>query len=118
MHHSDYIVAGWTKNCVTVSAAFRPKDFRFSASREVYAESWGLALGRKLHDLEVPWVVINGLSNDNKGILLRRFMKWPTLKPRKRILLCQCMRGLESRLRALGSCMSFAKTTSRELIVV
>lgn len=42
-------------------------------------------------------------------------MKWPT---KKRIFVCHCVHGLENRLTTLGSCMSFAKPTGLELIVI
>jgi len=117
MRHSEYTGADGA-NSVTTRAVFRPKSLRQTVTREVYADAWGLALGRSLHGYDVPWELIGGLSHENKEVLLRRFMNWPTWKPRKRMFVCHCMHGLGNRLRALGSCMSFAKATERELIVI
>lgn len=77
-----------------------------------------MALGRLLHDHDVPWDLIVRLTDESKQTLLRRLMLWPKRNPKKRIFVCHCMGGLTSRLRALGSCMAFAKSTHRELIVI
>lgn len=131
-----------SSNSVAVEAESRPKSLQHLVTDEQYEEAWGTALGRRLHDSYfVPWDIIAVLSIKGKESLLRRLMHRSENReqlrrqeldaagrhservdvnsiPTPRILICHCMHGLGNRLRALGSCMSFAKETSRELVVV
>lgn len=129
-------------NSIVVEAETRPKSLRDLVTQEQYDEAWNTALGRRLHDSYfVPWDIIAATSIKGKESLLRRLMYRTENRERQRraeldaagrqsemvdvdsiptprILLCHCMHGLGNRLRALGSCMSFAKESSRELVVV
>lgn len=129
-------------NSIVVEAKSRPKSLRDLVTNEQYEEAWGTALGRRLHDSYfVPWDIIAALPIKGKESLLRRLMHRSENRerlrrqeldaagrqseeidissiPTPRILVCHCMHGLGNRLRALGSCMSFAKETSRELVIV
>lgn len=131
------------KNKLTIEAESRPKALKELVSDEEYEKAWAEALGRRLHDTYfVPWDIISKFAtNAPKELLLRRLMKRLELREKAkraeldaagrkdemvdinqlavpRILLCHCMHGLGNRLRALGSCMSFAKESNRELVVV
>ncbi|PXF46235.1 hypothetical protein BWQ96_04020 [Gracilariopsis chorda] len=134
--------ASASSNKVVVRAAAKPKALKDLVTPEEYNEAWAVALGRRLHDsYKVPWDIIASLDIQPKEMLLRRMMmrteNREKLKraeldaagrqnemvdvdalPIPRVLVCHCMHGLGNRLRALGSCMSFAKESSRELIVV
>lgn len=129
-------------NSIVIEAKQKPKSLRDLVSQESYEEAWAEALGRRLHDsYSVPWDIIANLPIKEKELLLRRLVhrtenrekaKRAALNaagrsseivdvdslPPPRILICHCMHGLGNRLRALGSCMSFAKESSRELVVV
>lgn len=129
-------------NSVVIEADSRPKSLRDLVTQEQYDEAWDTALGRRLHDSYfVPWDIIAALPIKEKEMLLRRLMQRTENRerakreeldasgrhsemvdidslPTPRVLVCHCMHGLGNRLRALGSCMSFAKESSRELIVV
>lgn len=131
-----------TPNSLRVRAESRPKSLRELSTEEAYEEAWATALGRRLHDsYEVPWDIISKLPNSTKEMLLRRLMARMENRERTerqrldaaglhdhaideskialpRLFLCHCMHGLGNRLRALASCMSFAKSTNRELIVI
>jgi len=131
-----------TENSVRINARSRPKSLRELSTDAVYEEAWSTALGRRLHDsYMVPWDIISALPNVDKERLLRRLMarlenrerqarakldaegKWDVMVDETKIALprlhlCHCMHGLGNRLRALASCMSFAKETNRELVVV
>jgi len=116
--HSEYTATD-RANSVTIRAVFRPMSLRDTVSPDLYAESWSFALERLLHEYyHVPWKLMVGVSKERKEALVRRFLTWPPLSPKKRIFVCDCMHGWWSRLKALGSCMSFAKATERELIVI
>ena len=129
-------------NSIIIEAKQKPKALKDIVSKQEYDDAWGEALGRRLHDTySIPWDIISSLEADHKERLLRRLMlrtenrestKRAELDaagrqseivdvnslPIPRVLVCHCMHGLGNRLRALASCMSFAKETSRELIVV
>ena len=131
-----------SRNSLVIEAKKKPKALRDLVTQQQYEESWGEALGRRLHDSYfVPWDIIASLELQHKERLLRRLMHRSENRertkreeldaagrqseivdvntiPSPRVLICHCMHGLGNRLRALGSCMSFAKETSRELIVV
>lgn len=131
-----------SSNSLSIEATQRPKSLRDLVTKPQYEEAWGEALGRRLHDsFFVPWDIIAHLNIKDKEALLRRLMgrlenrekkKRAELDaagrkiemvnidklPTPRVLVCHCMHGLGNRLRALGSCMSFAKESSRELVVV
>lgn len=131
------------KNSIVIEAQQRPKPLKELVSAEDYDKAWAEALGRRLHDTYfVPWDIIAAFtSNVPKELLLRRLMKRFESRERAkrieldaagrkdelvdinqlaipRILVCHCMHGLGNRLRALASCMSFAKESNRELVVV
>lgn len=130
------------KNRLVIEAATRPKSLQELVSESDYESAWAEALGRRLHDSYfIPWDLIAALPIKHKEILLRRLMKRTENRERAkraeldaagrrdeivdinalpvpRVLVCHCMHGLGNRLRALGSCMSFAKESSRELVVV
>lgn len=129
-------------NSLSIRAKQKPKSLRDLISQKDYDDAWGEALGRRLHDSYfVPWDIIAALRIKHRELLLRRLMQRSENRekakraelnaagrsneivdvdslPVPRILVCHCMHGLGNRLRALGSCMSFAKETSRELVVV
>lgn len=129
-------------NSVVIEASDRPKSLRDLVSEKDYQDAWAEALGRRLHDSYfIPWDIIANLAVKNKERLLRRLMHRSENRerarraemdaadranemvdvntiPTPRLLVCHCMHGLGNRLRALGSCMSFAKESSRELVVV
>lgn len=131
-----------TANSLVIEAQEKPKSLRQLVNEENYADAWDEALGRRLHDsYEVPWDIIGNLPIKGKEMLLKRLMQRTENRekakraeldaagraseivdvdslPTPRILICHCMHGLGNRLRALGSCMSFAKESSRELVVV
>ncbi|CAN8063819.1 unnamed protein product [Agarophyton chilense] len=131
-----------SSNRIIVRAATKPKSLKDLVSSTEYEEAWAEALGRRLHDsYKVPWDIIAAMDMKPKESLLRRLMQRTENRekakrieldaagrqgqivdvdslPIPRVLLCHCMHGLGNRLRALGSCMSFAKETSRELVVV
>lgn len=133
---------GASSNSLEVDAVKRPKSLRELVTAEEYEGAWAEALGRRLHDTYgIPWDIIASLDIRPKEILLRRMMRRSENRerakraemdaagrtddmvdvdaiPTPRILLCHCMHGLGNRLRALASCMSFAKETSRELVVL
>lgn len=136
------IKGGSSKNRVVVEAVSRPKALKDLVTKEDYDKAWGEALGRRLHDTYfVPWDIIAALSTEHNEILLRRLMKRLELREKAkrveldaagrtnemvdinqlavpRILVCHAMHGLGNRLRALASCMSFAKESNRELVLV
>eukprot|EP00178_Gracilaria_changii_P010405 TRINITY_DN3027_c0_g1_i1.p1 TRINITY_DN3027_c0_g1~~TRINITY_DN3027_c0_g1_i1.p1 ORF type:complete len:762 (+),score=106.69 TRINITY_DN3027_c0_g1_i1:1625-3910(+) len=127
---------------IVIRAVAKPKSLRDLVTPVEYEEAWAEALGRRLHDsYKVPWDIIAALGIKPKETLLRRLMQRTENRekakraeldaagrqdemvdvdalPIPRVLVCHCMHGLGNRMRALGSCMSFAKETSRELIVV
>lgn len=129
-------------NSVRISALSRPKSLRELTSDKDYEEVWSTALGRRLHDsYQVPWDIISELPNSGKEMLLRRLMARMDNReraerqrldaagrtdemideakiPLPRLFVCHCMHGLGNRLRAIASCMSYAKSTNRELVVV
>ncbi|CDF36354.1 unnamed protein product [Chondrus crispus] len=129
-------------NSIVIEAEEKPKALRDLVSTERYEEAWAEALGRRLHDsYAVPWDIIANLAIKEKETLLKRLMQRTENRerakraeldragrtseivnvdtlPTPRILICHCMHGLGNRLRALGSCMSFAKEANRELVVV
>lgn len=140
---SRYSVGKSSKgNLLEVSAATKPKALKELVTAEEYENAWAEALGRRLHDSYfLPWDIIAVLPIKPKEMLLRRIMgrmenrekaKRAELDaagrknemvdidslPTPRVLVCHCMHGLGNRLRALGSCMSYAKESNRELIVV
>lgn len=140
--HYDEVKGASSKNRLVLEAASRPKSLQELVSESDYESAWAEALGRRLHDSYfVPWDIIAALHSKHKEFLLRRLMKRTENRERAkraeldasgrkneivdinslpvpRVLVCHCMHGLGNRLRALASCMSFAKETSRELIVV
>ncbi|GAB0490953.1 hypothetical protein MMPV_002195 [Pyropia vietnamensis] len=115
---------------MTVAAKQVPRSLAKLVTKEQYEKAWSLALGRRLsNDYQVPWDIMLTMSLTTKERLLRRLMArdqtgspatataaTPPLRPR--VLFCHVMHGLGNRLRALGSCMSFAKATNRELLVI
>lgn len=129
-------------NFISITAVSRPQSLRELVNETSYIESWDLSLGRRLHDsYGVPWDLITCLSSAHKEILLRRLMMRSETReriarerlnaagrqnemvdantiPTPRIFVCHCMHGLGNRLRALASCISFAKQTNRELVVI
>lgn len=131
-----------TSNSLTISANWTPKSLKTLSPPEEYTKAWDLAIGRRLHDsYSVPWDIIAALTVEHKELLLRRLMGRTENRERAarlaldaagkanemvdinkiavpRIFLCHCMHGLGNRLRALASCMSFAKETARELVIV
>lgn len=136
------IKGGGGQNRVVIEAAMRPKALQELVSKEDYDNAWAEALGRRLHDTYfVPWDIIAALPIQHKENLLKRLMKRLELREKAkraeldaagrtnemvdinrlavpRVLVCHCMHGLGNRLRALASCMSFAKESGRELVVV
>eukprot|EP00178_Gracilaria_changii_P019212 TRINITY_DN55818_c0_g1_i1.p1 TRINITY_DN55818_c0_g1~~TRINITY_DN55818_c0_g1_i1.p1 ORF type:complete len:765 (+),score=95.90 TRINITY_DN55818_c0_g1_i1:345-2639(+) len=131
-----------SSNKIIVRAATKPKSLKDLVTSAEYEEAWAEALGRRLHDsYRVPWDIIAAMNIKPKETLLRRLMQRTENRekarreeldaagrqsemvdvdglPIPRVLICHCMHGLGNRMRALGSCMSFSKETSRELIVV
>lgn len=131
-----------SSNSIVIEADHKPKSLRDLVTQEQYEEAWDTALGRRLHDSYfVPWDIIASIPIKSKELLLRRLMQRTENReryrreeldaagrkdemvdldaiPTPRLLICHCMHGLGNRLRALGSCMSFAKEASRELVVV
>lgn len=129
-------------NRLVIEAASRPKSLQELVSQADYESAWAEALGRRLHDSYfIAWDLIAALPIKDKETLLRRLMKRTENRERAKraeldavgrkneivdinslpvpqILICHCMHGLGNRLRALASCMSFAKETSRELVIV
>eukprot|EP00184_Porphyridium_aerugineum_P003753 CAMPEP_0184699368 /NCGR_PEP_ID=MMETSP0313-20130426/5663_1 /TAXON_ID=2792 /ORGANISM="Porphyridium aerugineum, Strain SAG 1380-2" /LENGTH=840 /DNA_ID=CAMNT_0027158443 /DNA_START=100 /DNA_END=2622 /DNA_ORIENTATION=- len=94
------------------------------------ADSWNLALGRRLHDqYGVPWDVIIPLDTMNREIALGSFEELdremnPKLvntvrkKNQPKMIIMHVQHGLGNRLRALGSAMAFANSTRRPLFVI
>lgn len=131
-----------SKNTMVIEASKKPKALRDLVTVQEYLEAWSVALGRRLHDsYAIPWDIISSLQIKHKERLLRRLMGRAEQRERvkldelratghghqminenstatPRVLICHCMHGLGNRLRALGSCMSYAKESERELIVV
>lgn len=131
MRHTVYSKAELVAaNSVRVRAASTPKSLRQLCSVATYETAWATALGRRLHDsYGVPWGMVADLKNSAKEQLLRRLMRrltrlesaskgttWKVEPPK--LFVCHCMHGLGNRMRALASCMSFANTSGRELVVV
>ena len=123
-------VASGASSGVTVAAQQVPRSLAKLVTKAQYEKAWDLALGRRLsNDYQVPWDMMSTMSLVTKERLLRRLMARDqtgtpaaaaAAKPpqRPRIHFCHVMHGLGNRLRALGSCMSFAKNTHRELLVI
>lgn len=138
----DDVNAAAAANRIVIQAATRPKSLRELVTQEQYETAWAEALGRRLHDsYSVPWDIIAEFPIQQKETLLRRLMRRTESRekakrieldnaghkdvmvnvdelPVARIFICHAMHGLGNRLRALASCMSFAKETNRELVVV
>eukprot|EP00737_Agarophyton_chilense_P002648 gb/GEZJ01003033.1/.p1 GENE.gb/GEZJ01003033.1/~~gb/GEZJ01003033.1/.p1 ORF type:complete len:763 (-),score=107.53 gb/GEZJ01003033.1/:408-2696(-) len=131
-----------SSNKIVIRASAKPKSLKDLVTAAEYNEAWAEALGRRLHDsYQVPWDIIAAMAIKPKEILLRRLMQRTENRekakraeldaagrqgeivdvdslPIPRLLICHCMHGLGNRMRALGSCMSFAKETNREMVVV
>lgn len=103
-----------------------PRSLKQLSSSESYDEAWKLALEQRLaNDYHVPWDILVYLDTASKRKLLNRMNKKAAARAENkeqnkpvRILFAHCMHGLGNRLRALGSAMSYAHATDRELVVI
>jgi len=125
-------------NYLVIKAASVPKDLRALTAAPDADAAWDLSLGRRLHDqFDIPWDLLSSAAAPMKETLLTQLMvreaelvkaaavaaggaarplSEPTPKPR--VLLCHVMHGLGNRLRALGSCLSFAAESGRVPLIV
>eukprot|EP00172_Hildenbrandia_rubra_P001574 Plantae.Rhodophyta-Hildenbrandia_rubra.ctg21362.p1 GENE.Plantae.Rhodophyta-Hildenbrandia_rubra.ctg21362~~Plantae.Rhodophyta-Hildenbrandia_rubra.ctg21362.p1 ORF type:complete len:383 (-),score=77.41 Plantae.Rhodophyta-Hildenbrandia_rubra.ctg21362:406-1554(-) len=109
-----------------LKAKYTPAALKDLVSKEDYEASWGLALGRRLHDTyEVSWDILANMKLGPKEHLLRRMLKRSERFEAEgrtgkipRLLVCHPVSDLGSRMRSVGSCLSYAKNTARELVVV
>lgn len=103
-------------------AVKRPIGLKELVGKEVVREAWNMALGQRLaNDYQIPWDIMETMSVDMKRMLLTRLngrMQNRASTQPARVLFVHLMHGLGNRLRALGSAMSFAKETDRELVVI
>lgn len=125
-------------NYLVIKAESVPKDLRALTATADADAAWDLSLGRRLHDqFDIPWDLLSSAAAPMKETFLTQLMtreaemvKAATAAagdvprplsaavPKPRILLCHVMHGLGNRLRALGSCLSFASTTGRVPLIV
>mmetsp|Transcript_20715 Transcript_20715/g.84173 ORF Transcript_20715/g.84173 Transcript_20715/m.84173 type:complete len:799 (-) Transcript_20715:3136-5532(-) len=110
-------------NVYDVTATVKPSSVEELSAEEDREESWNTALGQRLRDqFLVPWDFLASMSTKNRELLLRNLMERMSESTDEsytpKILFGHCMHGLGNRLRALGSMMSFAKNSNRELVII
>lgn len=106
-------------NFYELKATKKPLSVANLTEESIREEAWALALGRRLHDTyTVPWEILQDLDIDNKELLLRNLMDRHKNSddPPPRIIFGHCMHGLGNRLRALGSILSYAKSTNKYVL--
>lgn len=122
MQKSQWRVATGSNGVRALKATKRPRSLKEMSPPDLLAKSWKLAVEQRLAaDYAVPWDIMSTMSVDNKRKLLERLNRRAVGRPpgrRPRILFAHVMHGLGNRLRALGSAMSFAHATGRELVVI
>jgi len=104
-----------------------------TTAAQVYPKLTSSDLGKSLHDAYmVPWDILAVLPISDQRVLrdrledleVRNIGRRRTSDKREsnfempRLLLCHCTGGLARRLRALASCMAFAKVTNRYAIYI
>lgn len=121
---SQWAVASHSKGLTRVSAAVKPRALKELVDANVFASAWDLALSRRLsNDYSIPWDIMETMTSEMKRRLLTRLNR-PMGDERSgndgpaRVLFVHVMHGLGNRLRALGSAMSFAQQTKRELVLI
>lgn len=122
MNKSRWSVVSNAPGVTTVIAGTKPQSLKGLNPTAKIDAAWKLALEQRLaNDYQVPWDVLINLETQAKKMLLKRLnLRAASQKEgvTPRILFVHCMHGLGNRLRALGSAMSFAKNTGRELVVI
>lgn len=125
---------------VELQSVHVPKPLKQRVEKDVYEQSWMMALGRRLaDDFHVPWDILESMDAENKELMLRSLMSLQNeledriqerntkkekvaeddeLPSEARLLLVHCMHGLGNRLRALGSALAFAKNARRVPVVI
>jgi hypothetical protein len=106
---------------VKVWAVTQPASLRHLSTVANFGNSWNMALSRRLNnDFKIPWDILTGMNASVKHRLLVKLNVARKLRRDKspRVLFAHVQHGLGNRLRALGSSMSFAKTTNRTLVLV
>lgn len=111
-----------THNYAVLTAISKPAALKDLVSPQIVQAAWNLALGQRLaNDYQVPWDIMQTMDVPSKRLLLTRLNKRMAHRSSSqpaRVLFVHCMHGLGNRLRALGSAMSFANQTDRELVLV
>ncbi len=111
-----------TSKYFRLTAVSKPASLKQLTSTQTYEKAWKLALEQRLaNDYQVPWDILVYLDTPSKRKLLNRMNNKARTRPKTqpvRILFVHCMHGLGNRLRALGSAMSFASSTGRELVII
>ncbi len=122
LRQSQWAVSSSSGGQITMTAITKPRSLKQLSPPAKFDAAWKLALEQRLAaDYEVPWDILTHISSKDKKLLLTRLNRASVGRPagsRPRIVFVHCMHGLGNRLRALGSAMSFAKNTGRELVVI
>lgn len=117
---SDY--APHTDSYAVLTAVTKPRSLKDLVAPANIKSAWNMALGQRLaNDYQVPWDIMETMDVASKRSLLVRLnqrMEHRAQSQPARILFAHCMHGLGNRLRALGSAMSFANQTDRELVII
>lgn len=122
MNKNRWSVISTSSDSVTLNAAEKPQSLKELNSPEKVDAAWKLALEQRLaNDYQVPWDILLYLDTSSKRMLLKRLNQRAAGRAEgdtPRIMFVHCMHGLGNRFRALGSAMSFANSTDRELVVI
>jgi len=111
------IIPKGDKDATAVSEAVaKEAEIGFSSLSTEEAKQW-----EKLHNVyEVPEILLSSMTDRQRKSLLRRLDLKSAAQPNKipRLLVAHVMHGMGNRLRALGSCISFATKYERVLIIL
>ncbi|KAI0560665.1 Glycosyltransferase 2 [Gracilaria domingensis] len=120
--HQWAVTSSPSDQYTVLHAVSRPRPLKDLVSSERMDDAWNTALGQRLaNDYNIPWDIMVTMSPSEKRLLLTklnaRMLHRDSSRP-ARVLFAHVMHGLGNRLRALGSAMSFANATDRELVLI